>query len=550
MTMNGTSTTIKTWIAGPAVLLLTVSVLLALSGCTDLTLDPYGQVTPDQFYSTEAEFRAAIAPVYAQLRTYQGAYHEISQISTDETIIPTRGTDWDDGGIWRRLHQHQWTAVEPYVAGAWGDAYTGVARANSVLANLANSTTELEKAAQFKAELRTLRAWFYYILMDIYGNVPIVTKPALERTQPPTTDPREEVFQFIVSEIKASIPDLPTTPPQFGRMSKGAARAILASMYLNAAVFTEGNYQNISTDSYNSCADVQLEGGNACQLAIEQVNAILNSGVYRLADNYFKNFMVESHTSPEIIFPVGYVSQPGRGWNYSMRVLHYNLIPQTPWNGWATLAETYKSFSDADVRKDMFLRGQMYEEPNSGCYGNNCFSDVSSGKEENRGGLPLVFDLTVPLTGASEGDGVRVLKWEIDPNQVGGASGNDMTIFRLAEMYLIKAEALWALNGPNQQTLDLINKVRARAFDPPQPITMDEVAERGGWEQVLLDARLRELIDELRRRQDLIRFGKFTSGSWAHMPDVNDHFRVLMPIPQGQIDANPNLVQNPGYVGG
>lgn len=515
--------------------------LISLSGCTDLTLEPYGQVTPDQFYSTEAEFEAAIAPVYAQLRTYQWAYHEISQISTDETIIPTRGTDWDDGGIWRRLHQHAWTPTDPYVAGAWGDAYTGVARANSVLANLANTTTELEQAPQFTAELRTLRAWFYYILMDIYGNVPIVTKPALERTQPPTTAPREEVFQFIVTELKASIPELPTEPDAFGRVSKGVARAILANMYLNAAVFTEGDPSAISSDSYNSCASVQLEGGNACQLAIEQVDAILNSGVYSLADNYFKNFMVDSHTSPEIIFSVGYVTEPGRGWSYHMRILHYNMIPETPWNGWATLAETYKSFDDADQRKNMFLTGNVYNEPNSGCYGSNCFSDESSGLVENRSGSPLTFDLQVPLTGASEGDGARVLKWEIDPDQVGGDADNDVAIFRLGEMLLIKAEALWALNGPNAISADLINRLRARVFDPPQPISAADVTA-----DFLLDARLHELMNELRRRQDLIRFGQFTSGTWAHK-DASEPHRVLMPIPQGQIDANPNLTQNPGY---
>ncbi len=537
--MDTMKTATTTRLASLALLIAVCSLLLP--GCTDLTVDPYSEVTPDQFYNTEAEFLAAIAPVYAQLRNYQWAYHEISQISTDETIIPTRGTDWDDGGIWRRLHQHEWTPTEPYVAGAWGDAYTGVARANVVLANLENSTTELESAPQFEAELRTLRAFFYYMLMDLYGNVPLVTETALEREQPPTTAPRGDLFRFIESELKAALPNLPQEPDQFGRVSKGIARAILANMYLNAAVFTEGDPSAINTSGYNSCASVQLDGGNACQLAIEQVDAILNSGVYRLADNYFQNFMVDSHTSPEIIFPIGYVSEPGRGWSYSMRLLHYNMIPQTPWNGWATLAETYNSFSDADLRKDMFIVGQVYNEPNSGCYGSNCFSDESSGRIENRGGSPLLLDLQVPLTGATEGDGARVLKWEIDPNQVGGDSGNDVAIFRLGEMLLIKAEALWVLNGPNATSAELINQLRARAFDPPQPITAADVTA-----DFLLDARLRELIDELRRRQDLIRFGQFTSGTWAHK-DVSEPYRVLMPIPQGQIDANPNLAQNPGY---
>ncbi len=538
------------WKSVLVALLVAAPVLVALPGCTDLATEPFSEFETDQFFQTEAEYLAAIVPVYAQLRNIQYAYHEITQISTDETIIPTRGTDWDDGGQWRRLHAHEWTTQEGYIANAWGDAYTGIARANFVLARLENPTTELESAPQFRAELRTLRAFFYYTLMDLYGNVPIVTAPVTDPDNPPANATREEVFEFIRTELMESIPDLPQPAPLFGRASQGFAHAILANMYINAAIFTEGDPNSFAQGSYNSCMDVTLDGETACQLAIDEADAILNSGSYELAPSYFDNFIVESHTSPEIIFGVGYAAIQNDGWVWPMRTLHYNLINPSPWNGWAVLAETYQSFDDADPRKQGFLTGQMYEGPDFGCIGSQCFSDESLDMVENRSEQPLTFDLEIPFTGAQEGDGVRLLKWEMDSDIVGGHMGNDLTLFRLGEIYLIKAEALWQ-QGNDGEALDLLNDLRARASESELAGVGDdddlELAPLTSLsEDVFLQARLHELINELKRRQDLIRFGQFTAGTWEYK-DVSDAYRALMPIPQGQIDANPNLNQNPGY---
>jgi hypothetical protein len=196
----------------------------------------------------------------------------------------------------------------------------------------------------------------------------------------------------------------------------------------------------------------------------------------------------------------------------------------------------------------MFLVGQQFEGPNSGCAGQECFS---TGDElEDRAGDPLIFTPEVPLVGAGEGDGIRVLKFELDPGQIGGDSGNDYPIFRLGEIYLIKAEALNELG----QTADAVEVLNGGPggfglIDRAGLVDLDagEFTQES-FREFILAERLRELMYEARRRQDLIRHGIFTSGTWAHK-DASAPYRVVMPVPQPQIDSNPELVQNPGYAG-
>ena len=526
------------WTAGLLALLLLAPAAFTMQGCTDLDEETFGVITPDQFFQTEKEILAALAPVYAQLRAMMWNYHNISQHTSDETLVPTRGTDWDDGGHWRQLHQHTWDPLTVDWNGAWTDAFTGVARANVVLDNLANA--DVPNKDGIEAELRFLRAMYYYQLMDLFGGVPIVTDPAVDPDNPPSRASRAEVFNFVESELNAIRGALPEQwdANNFGRATRGAADALLAKIYLNAEVFTG----TVSTSGLQ-------KGTPRWEDAIAAVDNILNSGVYSLTEDYFDNFRVDNHTSPEIIFSVGHLGKAGLGLNFVMRALHYNQIPQTPWNGFMTLAEVYNSFDDADRRKKMFLVGQQFSDPNQACVGNECFSTGTP--LEDRVGNPLNFTPEVlgpdgtPITGnpigVNETSGVRVLKWEIDPNRVGGDNGNEYAFFRLAEMYLIKAEALNEL-GRTAEAVDLVNLVRARDFEPDQPISASSVEE---FRNLILLERRYELIWEATRRQDLIRHGKFND-PWE-FKQASEPYRILGPIPQVQIDANPNLTQNPGY---
>ena len=518
--------------------LLLSTVLLTALGCTDLTESPSSAVTPENFYRNEAEVLAGLASVYAQMRGTLDDYWYATEVSSDEIVVPTRGSDWFDNGQWLELKRQTWTASSPsgraFMNGAWVTPFTGVARANIVLDALTRVT--VPNQATIVAELRTLRAFYYYLLMDMFGGVPVVTDIEIK---PRARTTRDTVFKFIESELLAARPDLPAnwkaTPGANGRMTKGAVDAILASMYLNAGVWMKET--GVSATSYNTCFGVTVAGGlDACQAAINRADSIINSGEYSLSapGAWRSNFTADNDNSPENIMVVKFLNKPDVGLNFIMRALHYNQLSNaTPWNGFATTAQTYNAFVAGDQRKQMWLEGPQ--------------TNVETGApafERGGGGntIPLVFtDSILDVTSATEGEGPRFYKWPADPGRPDGpTNGNDFAYFRYAEILLIKAEALDEQNGGagTAAALALVNQVRARVFNPAQPrATIDRTQ--------ILQERLLELATEAKRRQDLIRHGHFID-AWDYKPAGTAHL-ILMPIPQAQLDANPKLVQNPGY---
>jgi len=278
---------------------------------------------------------------------------------------------------------------------------------------------------------------------------------------------------------------------------------------------------------------------SGCQAAINAVDRILNSSAgYMLNPDWKKNFSADNHTSPENIFVAVHVAEGELGGNFPFRTLHYNQLNSgwgSPWNGFATLAETYNAFDANDARRNMWLVGQAYS--------------FETGLPVNdRTGAPLVFTVDIPdAEKAGEGTGVRFNKFPPIPSAVtGNAQPNDYPFFRLAEMYLIKAEALNEL-GQLGPALVEINRVRSRVS--PNPVV-------AGTQQELRDAilkeRLLELAAEGKRRTDLVRHGKFlnqwsTAMANGKQDRRSEPHRILMPIPATQISANPLLTQNPGY---
>jgi hypothetical protein len=504
--------------------MLAAPVLLAVPACTDLEENPVSSITPENFFQNEGEVISSLAGVYAQLRPTLWSYYNLSQVSSDENIVPTRGQDWYDNGVWLELDKHEWAPNSPSgrdnINGGWVDIFTGVVRANALLENMAGVTIANQEAVD--AEIRTLRAFYYYQLLDLFGGVPLVTDTEL-KTRPRNT--RTEIFNFVESELKAVRAALPRTRPEneYGRITRGAADALLANLYLNAAVFSKET--GVSATAYNSCSTVQIGGVSACQLAVNYADSILNSGAYQLATNWRSIFTADNSSSKENIFVVNLLNVSGLGTNFLYRALHYNQLSPTPWNGFATIAEVYNAFDPNDARREVFLVGPQIN-----------FDNGQPAKD--RAGNPLVFTVSIANErAASEGEGARIAKWPSDPNHVNEEHGNDFAYFRLGEIYLIKAEAQFEL-GNTGGALTLLNALRARVFEPDEPlgaVTRD----------VILQERLFELAGEAKRRQDLIRHGKFTA-AWSFKLASAAH-KILMPIPQNQIDANPQLTQNPGY---
>jgi starch-binding outer membrane protein, SusD/RagB family len=515
--------------------------LLVPQGCTNLDEKPPSLITPGNFYSSESEVLAALAGIYAQLRSTapEGSIFDANEISTDEMVVPTRGSDWYDNGQWIDLHNMTWTptsAASGFFNGAWNSAYAGIARANLFL--VATQNALFPNKASYVAEVRALRAFYYYILMDFFGGVPVVTDTGLAKAKV-ARNTRREVFDFIEKElIAARDSGLPATRPpgDNGRFTQGGADAILANMYLNAGVFTKdgAGAGGISATAYNSCTGITVSGGqDACLAADSAATRLLNSPNYRLADSFPQNFRADNNLSPENIFVVKFIAQDGLGLDYAMAILHYNQYGSlTPWNGFAVQAQTYNAFDSTDKRRRVVLIGRQH--------------DVLSGALVNdRAGNPLIFTDTIHnIHSATEGEGGRVYKWPVDPAHVSWNSGNDYAWFRLGEIYLIKAEVENEL-GHTGPALALLNSLRARRDTVAPPlITVNR--------SVVLKERLFELLGEGKRRQDLIRFGAYTtrvddpSLSGGKTAAAADYY-VLMPIPQTQVDANPLLAQNPGY---
>ena len=516
--------------------LLAPALLLVGQNCTNLTEVPHDALTPETAFKTQAEILAGVAGVYAGLRATEWVgFMTLEDLTTDAAVVPTRGNDWYDNGQWLDLHRQTWTANSAgtlaFVDGAWNDLFSGVAKSNLMIDVIDKSGLSQAGKDSTLAELRTLRAWYYYMLQDMFGGVPLVTTTELKQNARAS---RDSVFKFLEKELLDSRQFLPDkwNDANKGRVTKGVANAILASLYLNAGVFDKNSGWNAT--GYNSCKGVAVTGGDACAGAVAAASAVINSGVYTLNPNWFQNFALDNKSSPENIFVIVHINDAtGIGGSWPMRTLHYNQLNSgwgSPWNGFATIAESFNQFSATDDRRGMWLVGQG--------------KSFETGQPVNdRNGNPLIFTPSIAdLDKASEGEGVRFNKFPPQPDAPTGQSApNDFTIFRLAEMYLIKAEAELEAGNTAAAQADF-NTIHNR-HDSANPVTVSRDA--------ILKERLLEFSAEGKRRTDLIRNGKFLSWTEAsahgHQNKSTEAYRLLFPISSNQLGSNPLLTQNPGY---
>lgn len=524
--------------------LLLAPVFLVCQTCTNLNEVPRDALTTGNAFKTDAEVLAGIAGVYASLRPVEWVgYMTLNDLTTDVMIVPTRGNDWNDNGQWLDLHRQTWTAnsagTSAFVNGAWQDMFGGIAKANLMIEIITNSSSAQARKDSLVAELRTLRAYYYFLLQDMFGGVPLATTTELKQ-YPRSTRP--QIFSFIESEIAASLPNLQVKwdNANWGRMTKGAANAILASMYLNAGVFNKNT--GVDANGYNSCMTVTVAGGKTgCQAALDAANAVINSGTYTLMSDWKRNFAPDNKSSTENIFVIVHAREgQDVGGNFPMRTLHYNQLSTGqggPWNGFATLAETYAQFELGDDRRVMWLEGRA--------------TSFENGLPVNdRNNNPLIFTAQIPdAEKADEAHGVRFNKFPPLPSAPrGSAQPNDFTLFRLAEMHLIKAEALNELG----QTANAITELAFihNRHNPTNPISLALTPAQ--VRDAILKERLLEFAAEGKRRTDLIRHGKFLkqwSTTMVHgkVDKSTETYRILFPVPSPQIAANPLLSQNTGY---
>ncbi len=540
-----------------------IALLLAVFSlsCTKLDEQLYSEVTPSNFFKSEPEFVSALGSAYTQLGGYaSGAVYNLQEVTTDEMVVPTRGSDWDDGGNWRRLHLHSWKFEDNDMSAAWDFCYSGVNTANRLIYQFTSFSEEglvdATTAAAYIAELKALRGWFYWQLIDLYGNVPWVVDFIGASAAPPTVA-RATVFANTIADLESVMASLSKSVDgtTYGRMNYYAAQTLLAKLYLNAGVYS---------------------GTAQWAKVITACDEVINSGKYSLESNYFSNFNVNNSSSKEFIFAIPYDKIFFTGFNMPMQTLHYgsqftyNLTSQ-PWNGFCTLEEFYNSYSAEDLRRGdigtvsapavnrgNFLAGYQYTAGGAKVIDDGADGADPDGKPLNFGnigtGRPQVNELGPQAWRQS---GVRIGKWEYEP---GGTSemSNDFAIFRYADVLLMKAEALFRL-GRASEALPLVNLVRQRAgltaltsLDGKVSFDLEGAVVPGGE---LFNEMGREMFAEHNRRQDLIRWGLWNSFSKWTLPanNVGDALATpgaylnLFPIGKAKLSANPNLVQNPGY---
>lgn len=468
--------------------------------CTDLTEKVYDAIPADQFLKSDAQVAAALGPAYSGMRGLTDNWFNPSEASSDELIVPTRGGDWYDNGDWLAYSRHTWTPNHSPINGVWGFIFGNIAQVNKLIPVVSTNKAAVD-------ELRAVRAFYYFMAIDLFGNVPISTETSTDAG----TKTRAEVYAFIEKELTESIPNLPAGKA-YSRMTQDAGRMLLAKLYLNAGVF---------------------KGSPEWQKAYDAVNLVINSkNGYSLSPTTLANFITSNESSGEAIFNIPFDKSLAGGMNFHMRTLHYANqqtygLGNAPWNGFCTLADFYNSFEAKDARQGMWLSGQQYT--------------ASGAPLKDAKGAPLAFvtdwdkDQMTDADAVYQVAGVRSQKYQIQRNNPNGDQDNDFVFFRLADAILMRAEAALKL-GKTGEALTDVNTIRTRSLvSPIAAVTAEAIlAERG-----------RELAWEGWRRNDMIRFGVFNNE--RKFMKNKDKTKELFPIPQPRIDANPLLKQNPGY---
>ncbi|MFY0252474.1 RagB/SusD family nutrient uptake outer membrane protein [Chitinophaga sp. 30R24] len=518
--------------------------LTLFTACTKLDVNVESEYNKDNFPTTVDGFIAAAGPIYTQLSSlYAVDYWRMQELSTDEAIIPARDGNYDDGGQYRFLHLHTWTKDHPTVKSVWQWAFGGVNTCNRIIAIFEKAQDPVLRSSAL-AEARAMRALYYYYLMDLYGKVPIITSFG-SITQPEQAS-REEVFNFIEKELKEVLPLLKTTTGQvsYSKPTKWFAFALLEKMYLNSVVYT-GKPRYVET--------------------VAMADSVLAGGKYQLDGDYISIFAPDNGPQiTETIFAIPYDGNAIRGNQFSRFGLHPNLVnkyslPFRPSIAMSTIGSFYDKFNlPGDVRNNTWLEGPQLEKDGTpiliATTNKGLDNDYSGSEPDKKINWQLTFSKELKLKKAATMDigndelakaaGVRSIKYYPDKNTepIDRNSNNDVPVLRLADVLMMKAEAILrgatptAVNGELQTADVLVNKIRTRVHAPAvSNITLDE----------LLEERAREFAWEAWRRNDLIRYDKFES-SWGFKTD-NRTFNRIYPIPVDELTLNPKLVQNPGY---
>lgn len=524
---------------------------LSLTSCLDET--PKDQIPETEIYdSANSLYVNAVASLY----NYIGAHEEgeglqgtcrgiydYNTLTTDEAIIPIRGGNWYDGGLWENMYDHTWTATDTDLYNVWKYLYKVI-----VLSTKSLETIEKHKAllteqqrVDYAAEVRAIRAMYYYYAMDMFGRIPIL-QSSTQKTADIRQSNRSDVFWYVVKELQDVAPLLANEHSNlqgnyYGRVTRPVAWFLLAKLSLNAEVYTDDDWTDSSRpDGKTIMFDIDGNKKNAWQTCVHYCDLITAAG-YTLEADYTKNFAVHNEGSSENIFTIPldknlYLNE----FHYLFRSRHYahgGAYSGASENGTCatlhTMAVNGFGTETPDARLDMnFYTGKVEVD------GKYVTMEDGTPLEYK----PLAVEKNLTASPYLETAGARMKKYEVDRTAYsdGRMPNNDIVLYRYADVLLMKSEAK-VRNGESGD--EEMNAVRSRVGMPSLSATLDN----------LLNERLLELVWEGWRRQDMIRFGTYGKQYDIHTPSEADKkgYTTVFPIPEKTHELNPNLKQNPGY---
>lgn len=543
-----------------------MTVAMLSTSCTGmLDEEVYGRPTSEEMLSNAENVAKVVGQAYAEVNWLHDhwGYWGINTISTDECVVPVRnpGQDWSDDGYWKGYNDHSWTANDVSFEYVWQFSNAGAVLCNKILSQLEPIKASLQEAGlynRFTAELKVLRCYYYYTLFDAFGRIPYLEDYSSAAV------PQSETWQVwnkLVTTLEEEAQYLPIITEQnhsenYGRCSQGMAYTLLARLYLNASSYGV-TPSNCGVEGITSEKDFYTRCVACCQ-------KVIDSKSYKIEDNFFSNFFIHNENSKENIFVI--VEDGNSAFNYrdvagkmsnKLRItnLSLNYCFQTcwntvdkPWNGFCAPEDFLKRYEwGVDHRGPCdknagthgcdewaWFLGPVYESENS---------DVIL-KMEDKGNVPAVIVPKITsLTDATHNDGARFLKYEVDKIGANKYCDNDFVLFRYADVLYMQYEAAYRA-GNDSKCSELLadsdfQKIRTRVgCSPYSSLDLDE----------LLNERGREFAWELVRRRDLIRFNKFSMGSWDYKPKAKDNHWDWFPIPRKVIETSGGLwTQNPGY---
>lgn len=528
---------------------LAAAVLGITASCTDLDVDVKSKYT--EYPNDQIAIEGKMSDVYYSFRQALGNnYNRVQTFSSDEATGVSFGTDYFDKGenIHPSIHNFM-SSDDP--ASYWTDLASGITKCNKII-------EEFKETPKVAAPARLMRAFYHFILMDSYGDVPVLDHLPADN-EAVVRSPRKEVAEFIEKEVKECLPDLSdkNDASTYGKPNKWMAEALLVKLYINWGVYTCGDVTKY---------DVATTKNSKLDECVKYCDDIIGSGLFNLNDSYRKKFMFDN--GPQIkdfIYAMPYDKVSAQGMLYG-RYRAFRRIDDGDTEGYyggkmgkscAGICAMNPEFADlfcleGDDRNDAVLKGKVF------------IHDAITGEETDK---PYIYkgtqlELTKTITLQEGGlatlncgatpdgwrQGYRSIKFYPNPNEYSVYNryqSNDVPIFRYADIILTKAEAVkrgaTATNGDTPQSL--FNQIRSYVHAP--------LLDHDPSLQEILDERGREFFDENWRRNDMIRFGTFESEYGFHKhsnPDARfDKTCRILPVPDDILKENTNWEQNPGY---